>query len=304
DPTADDIGCEFSRTCRGELDPIVLEVPEDIVLHLLPNETLPTLESFHPLHSTITIGAGRFVLPAEQSTEDLPLIDVIHHGQEWDTAQPLAPSTVTFEPPGTYRFQQLFEFASGVLGFSWDVTPSDGKKTVIECANFSACERISARYVDGPVDIDLEYSCGTGADWVDSPLPHPSPTFVFLDDGTRFELHTLDCDYDPVGGEEDPIRQRRFVRVAVDFRGLLLDISEERDLVLTSEAKQQHQEFRFLFGESIDGIYGVDLVECPNISGGECELSVVGSRAYYLDANLQRIEEIGITDFNRGSADE
>ena len=90
----------------------------------------------------------------------------------------------------------------------------------------------------------------------------------------------------------------------VDFRGLLEDISAPQQLLLTGSAENQRQEFRIFFAEPIDEVYGVELIECPNDGEGPCQLSTIASRAYYLGANRERIEEIGIGDFNRGSIEE
>ena len=301
DPTPEDaLDCESYELCEG-VETFEWIVASGLELHSIGSADFPTAVSLQAVWSSATLRAGSYELFVGRETSGVDLIESLRQGYELDLASAVAPGRVRFEPPDTYVFTQDFFFETGM--FQVDIPVSRGEAGAsLDCRLTESCAAATGRRPD--TDAEIDYSCLVCDLWGPTIGDDFSPLFVLLEDGTRLELHTEDLMLPPIDDDEQPRAKRRLSRAIVDFRGLLLEVTEPAQLLLAGNEFHRRQEYRVLFDEPVDDVFGLELVECPPVAAPDCGLSVIGGRVWLLDGDLERIEELLISDFNQGSADE
>ncbi|MCZ6792565.1 MAG: hypothetical protein O7J95_03000, partial [Planctomycetota bacterium] len=95
---------------------------------------------------------------------------------------------------------------------------------------------------------------------------------------------------------------RRLARATVKFRGSNLELRRHDRLVYAALHHNWVQEYRVLFAAPVEGIRGIDVVECPSGTPPCLSRPVAGeSRAYLLNRALERTTELAVTEVRLGN---
>ena len=77
----------------------------------------------------------------------------------------------------------------------------------------------------------------------------------------------------------------------------MFDIDAHEQVIYAALHHNWQQEYRVVFDEPVEGVHGIDVVDCPPGTAPPClDRTVAGtSKAYLLDETLARTTELDIT---------
>ncbi len=306
DPTAEDlVDCAIVTHCI-EFDGFTFVVEPDLELLSIWSEGYDTAPEQHAVLSKVRFREGIHRFFAGRDTEGLNLIQALFFGPDLIPATPAGSGTFIFHSGQyySYLYRQSFETASGIWTFHLSFRPGDGRVETLDCdfleGNGDAMRSLPlfAEFDGNKEKKNIHYSCFSSLVW--STAGQSSPRRMTFDDGMTLEVE-LEQSYlfRGVAGETS---NRCISRASVGFGGEEFEVLARERLIYAALHHNVRQEFRILFDPQRDGIYGVDVVECPpEVISPFCGVPTVGvSEAYLLNEALERTTKLTVTDFQIG----
>ena len=293
DPTLDGNDCASFPACASG-DQRTLVVEADFTVESLWSEAYTTLEAVDEVRSEIRFRSGDIAFARDADSEGVSVVESFRIGEGDSLATPIDAGSVRFEGGAffPYEFHRLFETSLGIADVVVAYRPDEDEREPLDCAlvdGANGAERTRIRVDYSESSRTIHYSCFHADVWMGV-----SPFTLTLEDETELEITFGDAYF--FRGVAGETANRYLARARVSFRGSDLDVRDRTALTYAAWHHNASQEYRVVFPEPIEGIAGVEVVECPPPVQFPtfCRLEVDEARAYLLDESLERVEELAI----------
>ncbi len=304
DPTdADGLGCNNSLSCATE-PTFTLVTPPSTKLYTIWSEEFNTTGSMHRVLSILHLKPGTLRVRSVGDTKALRWIESLDFGPDLVPAEPLGDGIFHYNPALEYshEYTQAFRTPLGDWTFVLRSNARGWTSMTTDCAFFDGQDAFN-RHPAVWAEIDLaggqqiiQYSCFLEGTWM---LARNSPVRFTLDDATKIEVHIDETYF--FRGTAGETSNQRIVKAVVEIQGQRLEITAYDRLIYAARHHNAAQEYRLLFAASVGGVHGVDIITCPD---GEPGCGIVfglsGSRAFYLNAALERAQAVKVIEAQAG----
>ena len=307
DPTVDSLECAEPPECTV-FDGIRLEIAPNTKLFSIWSEGFDTTDDQHAVLSVIELRAGKYDVFSDRDTEGLRLIESLSYGSELAPAEAIDDGTFFHRPNDFFplEYRQSFATPAGPWTFTVHYRPGEVPSLGLDCALLDAETRGESQMIffaelESPAGRRrVHYSCLLPSLWTPTRFPE-SPLRLELEDETTLELHLEETYFfRGVAGETS---NRYLSQAAVNFRGRSFDIRSHQQLIYAGLHHNWQQQYRILFDNVVEGVAGIDIVDCPTGTSPPCLASTVAgmSKAYLLDETLKRTTELTVTQVGFGT---